>query len=116
VPPPVRVRALDGDLALDDVRREQTAQLFPQVGSDPHRDIVEVDEERGVRRVMYRGGDLGGGLSAWSPVYKGALRATGLAALVTMIHANSNVVLKPAVSLIEVGVWCPRIMFPSLSG
>ena len=48
---PVGVRALHRDLPLDDVGREQVAELRLQVGADAHRDVVEVDEQRGVRRV-----------------------------------------------------------------
>ena len=53
---PVGVGALDRDLALDDLRREEAAQLLPEVGADPHRDVVEVDEEGGVGRVNRRRG------------------------------------------------------------
>ena len=48
---PVGVGALDGDFALDDLGAEQRAQLLSEVGANPHRDVVEVDEEGGVRRV-----------------------------------------------------------------
>ncbi len=51
---PVGVGALDGDLSLDDLRREQAAKLFSEIGADPHRDVVEVDEERGIGRVNRR--------------------------------------------------------------
>ena len=58
---PIGVGALDRDLALDDLRREEAAQLLSEVGADPHRDVVEVDEERGVRRVNRRRVRGGGG-------------------------------------------------------
>jgi hypothetical protein len=57
---PVGIGALDGDLPLDDVRRQQRAQLAGEVGTDPHRDVVEVDQQRRVRRVLDRGA-VGGG-------------------------------------------------------
>ena len=46
--------ALYRDLPFDDLRGEEASQLLPEVGADPHRDVVEVDEERGVRRVNRR--------------------------------------------------------------
>ena len=51
---PVGVGALDGDLPLDDVGAEERAELLAEVGADPHRDVVEVDEEGGVRGVHRR--------------------------------------------------------------
>ncbi len=48
---PVGVGALHGHLPLDDVAAEQVPQLVAEVGANPHRDVVEVDEERGIGRV-----------------------------------------------------------------
>src|SRR5690606_31984121 len=57
VPAPVCVGALHGDLALYDVAGEELSQLRGEVGANPHRDGVEVDEECGVGRVV----ELSGG-------------------------------------------------------
>ena len=72
---PVGVGALDGDLALDDVGAEQGAELVAEVGADPHRDVVEVDEEGGVRGVQRRAVArpmLRGALGAWGPRWMSA--------------------------------------------
>ena len=45
---PIRVGALDGHLALDDLGTEERPELLAEVGADPHGDVVEVDEEGGV--------------------------------------------------------------------
>ena len=65
---PVGVGATNRDLALDDVRREEVVQLSLQVGANPHRDVVEVDEERGVRCLVHGGT----GASGWSGSSLGA--------------------------------------------
>ena len=46
VSPPIGVGAAELHLAFDDVRREQRLELGLEVGADPHRHVVEVDEER----------------------------------------------------------------------
>ena len=51
VPTPVGVGALNADLSLDDVGVEERLELLRQVGTHPHRHIVEVDEECGMRRI-----------------------------------------------------------------
>ena len=56
---PVGVGALDVDLAGDDRAAEQVAELRLQVGADPHRDVVEIDEEGGVGRVHVDAGAHG---------------------------------------------------------
>jgi len=53
---PVGVGALHGHLARDDGAAEEVAELRLQIGADPHRDVVEVDEERRVGRVRMAGG------------------------------------------------------------
>ena len=59
---PIRVGALNGDLSVDDVGRQQVAQLRLKIRADPHRDVVEIDEERGVGRVMRNEGTRHHGL------------------------------------------------------
>ena len=44
----------NGDLSLDDFRREQAAELLAEVGADSHRDVVEIDQEGGVWSVNGR--------------------------------------------------------------
>ena len=51
---PVGVGALDGDLALDDVAVEEGPELLGQVRADAQRDVVEVDQQGGVRGVHWR--------------------------------------------------------------
>src|SRR5205085_5783437 len=52
VAPPVSVRALDGDFAFDDVGGEQVFELRLKLGANTHRDVVEVDEQCCVWRVV----------------------------------------------------------------
>ena len=51
---PVGVGALDRDLALDDVAVEEGPELLGQVLLDAQGDVVEVDQEGGVRGVHWR--------------------------------------------------------------
>ena len=51
---PVGVGALDRDLALDDVAVEEGPELLRRGRADAQRDVVEVDEEGGVRGVHWR--------------------------------------------------------------
>ena len=54
VPAPVGVGPLDRDLALDDVAVEEGPKLFGQVLLDAQGDVVEVDQQGGVRGVHWR--------------------------------------------------------------
>ncbi len=48
---PVGVGALHRDFAPDDLGLEQALELRLQIGADAHRDVIEVDEQRGVGGV-----------------------------------------------------------------
>src|SRR2546423_4486004 len=52
ISPPVGVRALHGHFAFDDVGGEEVFQLRLEIGANAHRDVVEVDEQGGVWRVV----------------------------------------------------------------
>jgi len=49
---PVRIRSLYGHLALDDVAVEEVLELLRDIAADSHRDVVEVDEKCGMRRLV----------------------------------------------------------------
>ena len=52
---PVGIGSLDADLALDDIGVEKAFEFLREVAAHTHRDVVEVDEQRCVRRVLRRG-------------------------------------------------------------
>ena len=91
VAPPIGVRALHGDLAADDVGRQQVAQLRLQIGADAHRDVVKIDEQGRVGCGVWRG-DSGGGVRGglWPAVQRSDGDAERRAPLVTNVHAFSR--------------------------
>ena len=92
---PVGIGPLHGDLALDDVRRQEILELRLQVGADPHRDVVEIDEERGVRCVAVlrvAGGGRSGGVAGLRPaVHRGDGPSGCVRARRASVHVTGDV-------------------------
>ncbi len=45
---PIGVGALHGDLAAYHIRVQKVAEFLAEVRPDPHRHVVEIDEQRGL--------------------------------------------------------------------
>ncbi len=46
IAPPIGIGALHGDLASNHIRVQKVAKFLAEVRPDPHRDVVEIDEQR----------------------------------------------------------------------